>query len=158
MLCGLMSPASGVILWDGEPIVACREAYLACVTFVGHRCAVKDELTTLENLRLASALSGHELSLQEARAGLRRLCLGDQEHLQARHLSEGQRRRLALARLISCRRSLWLLDEVLASLDEASAASVLSLIRGHIARGGLAIIATHQALALGGSRRIELAA
>jgi heme exporter protein A len=160
MLCGLLPPTSGAILWHGEPITRLREAYLSSVTYVGHRCAVKDELTTLENLRVSSALSGVELSRAEARDVLGRMSLGEQENLQARHLSEGQRRRLALTRLVVCRSSLWLLDEVLTSLDEAAACSVTSLVDGHISRGGMAVIATHQELKLGArmSRRIELAA
>lgn len=160
MLCALLPPTSGSILWQGEPITALRETYFAAVTYVGHRRAVKDELTTIENLRVSSALSGLELSREEARHVLGRMGLDGQENLHARHLSEGQRRRLALARLVACRSALWLLDEVVTSLDEAAASSITSLIDGHLSRGGMAVIATHQDLNLAArsSRRIELAA
>jgi heme exporter protein A len=160
MLCGLLPPTTGAVFWRGEPITGCRDAYLAAVTYVGHRAAVKDELTTLENLCVSSALSGFELTREEGRSVLRRMWLGGQENLQARHLSEGQHRRLALARLVTCRSALWLLDEVVSSLDEAAASSIAALIDRHLSRGGMAVIATHQDLRLGArlSRRIELAA
>jgi heme exporter protein A len=160
MLCGLLPPTSGEILWHGNPISARREEYLSSVAYVGHRSAVKDELTTLENLRVSSALSGWELSREEARNTLGRMSLGAQEHLQARHLSEGQRRRLTLARLVACRSSLWLLDEVLTSLDEDAGHSIRTLIDDHVSQGGMAVIATHQDLCMATrlSRRIDLAA
>jgi heme exporter protein A len=160
MLCGLLPPSSGAILWHGEPIRARREAYLSSVTYLGHRCSVKDELTTLENLRMSSALGGWELSRDDARDVLGRLSLAEQENLYARHLSEGQHRRLALARLMASRSALWLLDEVMTSLDEAAARAITTLIDEHVSRGGMAVIATHQDLKVGArmSRRIELAA
>ena len=159
MLCGLLPPTSGAILWDGAPISALGERYRASVTYIGHRRAVKDELTTVENLRVSTALSGFELSREEARGILERIGLGRQEHLQARYLSEGQQRRLALARLLACGTSLWLLDEVLTSLDDEAADAIASLVEGHLARGGMAVIATHQKLTLGARlSRIELAA
>ena len=159
MLSGLLPPTNGEILWRGEPIGSRREAYFSSVTYLGHRPAVKHELTTIENLRVSSALSGVELTREEAREALAVMNLDEHEHLQARHLSEGQQRRLALARLVTCRRTLWLLDEVMSSLDARAANTVTSLIDRHIARGGMAIVATHQELMLSARRsRIELAA
>jgi len=160
MLCGLVPPASGAILWHGESIRARREAYLSSVTYVGHRPAVKDELTTLENLRMSSALSGWALSRDEAREVLGRMSLVDQADLYARHLSEGQRRRLALARLMTSRSELWLLDEILTSLDGAAAHAITASIDEHVSRGGMALVSTHQDMTLAArtSQRIELAA
>lgn len=160
MLCGLLPPESGEVLWRGEPINMQRQAYLSSVTYIGHRCAVKDELTTLENLLVSSALAGFELGVTEAHRALECLQLEDQKHLPARHLSEGQRRRLALARLVNCRRALWLLDEVMTSLDMLSARSIAALIDDHLSRRGMVVIATHQELKLGSrlSHRIDLAA
>jgi heme exporter protein A len=160
MLCGLLPPTEGEILWHGTPISAARGAYLSSLAYAGHRGAVKDELTAVENLRVSCALSGWELTPEEARHALERMALGAHEHLQARHLSEGQRRRLGLARLVACRTSLWLLDEVLTSLDEEAGQSVRTLISDHVSSGGMAIIATHHdvQIATRPSRRIELAA
>jgi len=89
-----------------------------------------------------------------------RVGLGGRATLHARYLSAGQRRKLALACLVACRRSLWLLDEVLTSLDEAAAGLVASFIDEHLSGGGMAVIATHQEVTLAGrvSQRIELAA
>jgi heme exporter protein A len=88
------------------------------------------------------------------------MSLGALEHLQARHLSEGQRRRVTLARLVAGRSALWLLDEVLTSLDEDAGHSVRRLIEDHVSRGGMAVVATHQDLKMATrlSRRIDLAA
>ena len=130
MLCGLLPPTRGAILWQGTPISPIRETYLSSVTYIGHRRAVKDELTTVENLRVSCALSGFELEAEEARGVLDYMCLGEQENLQARLLSEGQRCRLALARLVACHSSLWLLDEVLPSLDEEATTAMAALIDG----------------------------
>jgi heme exporter protein A len=160
MLCGLLPPESGAILWHGERIDMQRQAYLSSLTYIGHRSAVKDELTTLENLLASSALAGSELGPVEAQHALECLRLEDHKHLHARHLSEGQRRRLALARLVNCRRALWLLDEVMTSLDAWAAKSMATLIDDHLSRGGMAVIATHQELKLSSrlSHRIDLAA
>jgi heme exporter protein A len=160
MLCGLLSPTSGSILWRGEPISSLRETYHRFVTYVGHRPAVKDELTALENLRVSSALSGFVLSRDKAREVLERMSLADLENVHVRYLSEGQRRRLALARLLAGHTPLWLLDEVLTSLDEVATRSVMTLIDQHLEGGGAAVIATHHELELRivRPRRIELAA
>lgn len=160
MLCGLLPPTSGAVFWHGQSIRRCRHAYLAALTYVGHRAAVKDEMTALENLCVSTALSGVELTREEARDVLRRMGLGEQENLEARHLSEGQHHKLALARLVTCRRSVWLLDEATSSLDAAASSAIASLIDAHVSRGGMAIIATHRDLPVGARlfRRIELAA
>jgi heme exporter protein A len=144
ILCGLLPATSGVVLWRGEPTDTNRESYLSSVTYVGHRCAVKDELTVLENLRLSTALSGCDLSPEEARNALERVHLIQHEHTHARFLSEGQHRRLALARLVACNRPLWLLDEVLASLDAEADRSIRDVIHEHVTAGGMTIVATHQ--------------
>jgi heme exporter protein A len=160
MLCGLLPPTSGEVLWAGERIETQRASYVESLTYVGHRNAVKDEMTTLENLLVSSALSGFELSGSEAQEALAHMSLVDHANTRARYLSEGQRRRLALARLVNCERPLWLLDEVMTSLDAGAVRRVAGLIDGHIERGGMAVIATHQDLMLSSrlTRRIELAA
>jgi heme exporter protein A len=160
MLSGLLPPTSGSVRWHGAPIETLRDAYPASLTYLGHRAAMKDELTALENLRVSSALSGFAINRKEAHDLLERVGLGGRENLHARYLSAGQRRKLALAWLVACRRSLWLLDEVLTSLDEAASGSVASFIDAHLSGGGIAVIATHQELKLSAhvSQRIELAA
>ncbi len=159
ILCGLLDPAEGKISWQGENIRTLGEEYYSSLTFLGHRNGIKDELSAIENLRVASGLNGIELSLSAAEKTLQTMGLGGRERLPARLLSEGQRRRLALARLNVCDTALWILDEVLTSLDKAAVTLIKSMIETHLANGGLAIIATHQELDLqtDSLQRVELA-
>lgn len=159
-LAGLLPPTSGTVLWDGEPIGANRESYVASMTYVGHRSAVKGELTSLENLRVAAALGRCDLGRDRALEVLERMQMRSQAHVQGRYLSEGQRRKLAVARLVACGRRLWLLDEILTSLDVEAASIVRALLREHCASGGMVIAATHHDRSMDApvTRCIELAA
>lgn len=145
--------------WQGANIRSLGEDYYTDVTYLGHRHGIKDELSGIENLRIANALNGITVSQDEARGALQRMGLMGRESLPARFLSEGQRKRVALARLLLCKTKLWLLDEVMTSLDKGAVALVRSLIEEHLTRGGLAIVATHQELELaaGVTKRLELA-
>jgi heme exporter protein A len=158
ILCGLLAPAEGKVYWEGADIRSLREDYFTAVTYLGHRPGVKDELSALENLRISNALNGIEVGIDNAVAALRRMGLEGRESLPARFLSEGQRRRVALARLLLCNTRLWLLDEVMTSLDKGAVVLVRSLIEEHLQRGGIAIVATHQELELsaGVTKRLEL--
>jgi len=153
-----MAPAEGKIYWDGADIRSLGEDYYTAVTYVGHRPAIKDELSALENLRIANALNGIEVSNAAASDALARMGLKGRESLPARFLSEGQRRRASLARLLLCNTRLWLLDEVMTSLDKSAVGLVRSLIEEHLNRGGIAIVATHQELEVsaGVTKRLEL--
>jgi heme exporter protein A len=159
ILCGLMAPENGEIRWQGANIRSLGEEYSRNFTYVGHRNGVKEELTALENLRIFSGLTGIDLSREQAQQALEQVGLNRRENLPARFLSEGQRRRSALARLITGDTPLWVLDEVLASLDAAAVGLVKSLIEGHLSKGGMAIVATHQefTLSAGSFQRLELA-
>ena len=158
ILCGLLPPAEGQVTWDGANIRSLGEEYVAAVTYLGHRHGIKDELSAVENLRVTNALNGIEVSKERAREALGQMGLAGRESLPARLLSEGQRRRVALARLLVCNTKLWLLDEVLTSLDKSAVALVRSLIENHLNGGGIAIVATHQELELaaGRTKRLEL--
>src|SRR6185503_5152220 len=124
------------------------EEYFTAITYIGHRTAVKGELTCLENHRINNGLAGVELTRKEALESLTKMGLAGREHLPARLLSEGQRRRLALSRLLSAATQLWILDEVLTSLDRAAVALITSVIEAHLKSGGMAVVATHQELNL----------
>ena len=160
LICGLTTPESGKIKWYGAEIRSLAEEYSRSITYIGHRIAVKEELNSLENLRISSGLAGCELTHDQARQALARVGLTGRESLPARFLSEGQRRRSALARLINCSAVLWILDEVLASLDHAAVTLVESLISEHLSKGGMVIVATHQELQIstGSFHRLELEA
>lgn len=149
-LCGMTMPAAGEIRWDGEGIRSLGEEYHRALTYLGHLNAVKDELSGLENLRITCAMSGIELDEAEAWDALERIGLGGRENLPAKVLSQGQRRRVALARLLVSRTPLWILDEPLTALDRAAVALVQDVIRGHLQAGGLVIFTTHQDLEVRG--------
>lgn len=159
IICGLLAQVEGEIRWQGENTRSLGEDFFTAVTYLGHRNGVKDELTALENLRVSNALNGVEVSVSKARSVLKQMGLGGRELLPARLLSEGQRRRVALARLVVCNTSVWLLDEVLTSLDKTATLLVKNLIEEHLTNGGIAVVATHQELGLsaGSIQRLELA-
>lgn len=158
ILSGLAGPAEGEVRWNGQNIRSLGEEYSGAVSYLAHQNGVKDELSALENLRIACGVSGNALSTAEARTVLEQVGLSRQQNLPARSLSAGQKRRVALARLLRSSATLWLLDEVLTSLDDTAIKLSRGFIGDHLRKGGLAIIATHQELDLGAERiqRIEL--
>jgi heme exporter protein A len=149
LIAGLARPALGSILWRGEDIRALRESYTAQLLFVGHANAIKDELTADENLAVALALAGRRSTAAERSRALEHLGLAGQARLPARFLSQGQKRRVALARLaLAAETPLWILDEPFAALDARAIATVVGLVDAHLARGGAAILTTHQEVQL----------
>ncbi len=159
ILCGLLAPAEGEVRWQGADIRSLAEDYFTDVTYLAHRPGVKDELSALENLKISNAVNGVEVSTEIGLEALARVGLAGRESLPARYLSEGQRRRVALARLLLCNTRLWLLDEVMTSLDKSAVRLVRYMFEEHLNRGGSAIVATHQDLELstGVTKRLELA-
>jgi len=144
-LCGLLLPSAGEVRWNGENIRALREEYWKHVAYVGHADALKGDLTAMENLAIACALAGLEVSPSRASAAIESLGLAGRDHLPARALSQGQRRRTALARLaVSEALPLWILDEPFAALDAQAVDRVQKLVGGHLARGGMVVLTTHQ--------------
>lgn len=150
ILCGLSQPAAGEVRWRDQPIAREHEQYGREMAYVGHTNGIKDDLTPLENLRLAAALNGRDMDMGTATAALQQVGLSRCLDLPARVLSFGQRRRVALAGLITAGALLWILDEPLTGLDVDGVAMVETLIRGHVVSGGMAIMTTHQPLALDG--------
>lgn len=148
ILCGLATPAAGEVRWEGKNIRSLSEEYFASVAYLAHQNAVKDELSAIENLRIAGAVAGNALNKGEAQEVLARVGLTQQQNLPARALSAGQRRRLALTRLLTSKATLWILDEVLTSLDDTAINLSREFITEHLAKGGMAIVATHQDLNL----------
>jgi heme exporter protein A len=152
MLAGLSAPASGEIRWDGKPVAPFAQALRASVAFAGHSPALKDELTAEENLTAHLALAGEAVSLEAIRDALDAVALGARRALPARVLSQGQRRRIGLARLALLSRPLWILDEPVTALDAAGTAMLAEMVAAHLHRGGLAVAATHAPLGLPESR------
>jgi heme exporter protein A len=158
ILSGLATPAQGEVRWHGKNIRSLGEDYSGVVSYVAHQNGVKDELSAIENLRIACGVAGNFLSKVDAQTVLEQVGLSRQQNLPARSLSAGQKRRVALARLLRSRATVWLLDEVLTSLDDTAIKLSRRFIGDHLRNGGLAIIATHQELDLTAERiqRIEL--
>ena len=148
ILCGLATPAAGDVRWNGQGIRRLGEEYFASVAYLGHQNAVKDELTAIENLKISSAVAGQAPGDGEAREILARVGLSQQQHLPARALSAGQRRRLGMTRLLTSTAKLWILDEVLTSLDDSAMNLSREFITEHLKKDGIAIVATHQDLNL----------
>jgi heme exporter protein A len=148
MLAGLTLPAAGEIRWDGKPIAPFDHGLRASMAFMGHAPALKDELTTEENLRILVALAGETVSEAAIGSALDTVSLASRRALPARVLSQGQRRRVGLARLSLLARPLWILDEPATALDAAGTAMLARMIAAHLDRGGLAVAATHAPLGL----------
>lgn len=147
-LCGLSSYDEGGVYWRGEEIGDAFADYAAELAYVGHAAGIKEELTPLENLEMARALTAPGgLSPEDA---LQRVGLTvAQEEVPCRKLSAGQRRRVALARLLVTRATLWVLDEPFTALDRAGRALVEALLQEHSRAGGIAVLTTHHAVSLG---------
>lgn len=158
MLCGLSPPASGEIRWQGESTHRLGEDFRRQLRYIGHHNAIKDELTPLENLLASARLDDQTLVEDAALEALEMLGLAGRADLACRYLSQGQKRRVALARLVNERRPLWLLDEPFVALDAAAVDLVAGLIGTHLQRGGLAVLTTHQPIDIAAStvQRLEL--
>jgi heme exporter protein A len=156
ILCGLATPAAGEVRWNGQSIRKLGEDYFASVAYLGHQNGVKDELTAIENLRVSGAISGAPLSKSEAQEILTRVGLSPQQNLPTRVLSAGQRRRLGMTRMLTSRAKLWILDEVLTSLDDSAMNLSRGFITEHLKNDGIAIVATHQDLNLATPRIQQL--
>ena len=155
-LCGFIQPVEGVVKWAGQDINEWDDSYHAQMCYLGHLNAIKDELSALENLQMSAGLAGFKVSEQEAVIALRRMGLRRKEHLPVRVLSQGQRRRVALSRLLIGNAKLWILDEPLTALDVGAVALMQELIGEHLSNGGMTIFTTHQPLQVAGVQTREL--
>ena len=148
MIIGLLPPEAGEIRWKGQSIRRNSEDFRADLCYLGHLNAIKEELTPLENLLASAHLADEALSEDDALDALEQVGLAGREDLACKYLSQGQKRRVALARLVKERRPLWVLDEPFVALDVAAVDWLASIISGHLQRGGLAVMTTHQLVAI----------
>ena len=157
-VCGLLLPGAGDIHWNGQNIRGLREEYGRQVLYLGHLNGIKNDLNALENLRIAATLDGDEIGESEVWGALERIGLAGFEDLPTKVLSQGQKRRVALARLLLSSARLWVLDEPFVALDVKAVALLQTIIADHVARGGMVILTTHQEVDLESSqlRRIRL--
>lgn len=142
-LCGLTRAHAGEIRWHGNSINKLGDDYHAQLAYIGHANGIQGDLTPVENLSVAFSLSG---SMDRSRIGtaLERLGLAAYHHFPSKILSQGQKRRLALARLVVEHKPLWILDEPLSGLDVDSVSLMTTILMEHLAQGGLIIITSHQ--------------
>ena len=158
-LAGLAQAESGEVRWQGRAIAACRDVYHAQMIYLGHAAAVKDDLLAWENLVYAARLNGRVLDRSAAEQSLTALGLGRAAQLPARSLSQGQRKRLSLARLHGVEGQaapLWILDEPFNALDQDAVGALCGALDQHFARGGMLVYTTHTDLALNPSQALEL--
>ena len=147
-LCGLFTPEAGEVRWRGESIRALAEDYRRELLYFGHLNGIKSDLTGIENLSIAARLDGDPVGIDDVWQALARIGLRGFEDLPTRMLSQGQKKRVALARLILSRAKLWVLDEPFTALDVEAVALLQGLIADHVAGGGLAVLTTHQEVPL----------
>jgi len=156
VVCGLLRPEQGSVSWLGRSITTFRTEYQAALAYASHEPALKSDLTALENLRFAVGLK-RRITADELRAALNRTGVGACADLPARVLSAGQRRRVAMARVLAMNASVWLLDEPYTNLDASGAELLSGLLHAHVEGGGLALVVAHHDLAIPcGIRRLEL--
>jgi heme exporter protein A len=145
LVTGLGLPEAGDVRWKGRCIRRERESFHADLLYLGHAPALNDLLSPLENLRFACASAGDVVDESACIDALRRIGLANQLDLPARVLSQGQRRRVGLARLfLSGQRPLWVLDEPFTALDVHAVADLAGTLSAHCAAGGMVMMTTHQ--------------
>lgn len=158
LVCGLTEPAGGDITWRGTSLRELAEEYFAEVLYLGHLNGLKDELSAAENLRISSTLAGAGATPAAISDALARLGLAGYEDLPVKILSQGQKRRVALARLLLSRAALWVLDEPFTALDSAAVHVLQAILDTHLDNDGMVILTTHQEFASDAQRikRIHL--
>ena len=147
VVCGLLRPEQGRVSWLGKSIATVRTEYQAALAYASHEPALKADLTALENLRFAVGLK-RRVTAGELRASLDQTGVAACADLPARVLSAGQRRRVAMARVLAMSATLWLLDEPFTNLDAAGTDLLTGLLQSHVHSGGLALVVAHQDLTL----------
>ena len=155
-LAGLVRPDSGEVRWCGRALHDAGTAFRASLGFVGHHAGIKEDLSPRENLELSGALDGDPPAPTLVVDALRRLGLGGREDLPVRLLSAGQKRRVLLARLLTRRAKLWLLDEPFTALDAGAVDVVAGLLAAHVAGGGMAVLTSHAPVPVAGGRELDL--
>jgi heme exporter protein A len=149
MLCGLLTPSMGSIQWGSNSINADRDFFHTQLIYLGHTPALKGDLSAEENIIAAGSLSGDVITSSMARAALVSSGLGHLTSKLARTFSQGQKQRVALARLqLAQDKPLWLLDEPFNALDQDANEALQALIQGHLIRGGMVALSSHQVVAL----------
>ena len=147
ILCGYRQQDQGQLLWNGKAITEIAD-YFQYISYVGHKNGIKDELTVEENLEMMASMMS--VSAPKIKDVLKQIGLFKYSDVITRQLSAGQKRKLALARLLMTSRPFWMLDEPFTSLDKSSVRYFESVIREHIQRNGMLILTSHHEVDLAG--------
>ena len=148
VLAGLMPPTDGSVHWRGKAIDRANEQYRRELLYLGHAPALKAALSAAENLAFSASLADEPVSTTAIDDALRQAGLQGHEDLLVGTLSEGQKRRVNLSRLLLQRRAMWVMDEPFTALDAKAADWAAELINHHLAGGGAAVLTTHQEVKL----------
>jgi len=154
ILSGIRQQDEGTVAWDGESIDKLGAAYRQDMAYLGHQNGIKHELTAAENLQMARIYG--KITNDSLDSALETTGLIEQADIKAANLSAGQKRRLALARLLLTDCCLWILDEPLTTLDKAGIQLFESLLKQHVASGGVAVLSSHHELNFDGSNIIRM--
>jgi heme exporter protein A len=157
-LCGLLRPDAGEIRWKGEDYRRLGDDYHTDLLYLGHLNGIKGEMTGIENLRVSAVLGGDQADDVRLWSALGRMGLAGFEDLPTKVLSQGQKKRVALARLLVSNAPLWILDEPFTALDLDAVDLLQALIAEHVSENGMVILTTHQEVPLtsGRVRRLHL--
>ena len=153
-----LSPADeGEILWRNQNIRKHPEEFRREQVFMGHSVALKDDLSPLENLRILMQISGRFVTVADALSALAKVGLKGREHLPVKYLSQGQKRRVHVARLhLSRNCPLWLLDEPLTALDAEGVTALQNLLSYHVHQSGIVIMTSHQEIAIDSANTLHI--
>ncbi|MEY3638286.1 MAG: Cytochrome c biosis ATP-binding export protein CcmA [Pseudomonadota bacterium] len=150
LACGLSALENGEITWNNQAVSKDPQTFRANLAYLGHQLALKDDLSPLENLQIDAAIVGRQLTASDAKQALAQMGLRGRENLPVRVLSQGQKRRTALARLLVSSAKLWILDEPFVALDTMAQNALSEVINAHLAKQGMVLLTSHQAVSLGG--------
>jgi heme exporter protein A len=157
ILAGLSQPAEGEITWAGKPIRQVASQARQGTVYIGHANALKDDLTLVEAVAFLAVLAGLDEPVARAGRALDHFGLAQRRDAPVRTLSQGQRRRGALARLVLDERPrTWVLDEPFDALDTHSVGILCAVIAANAHRGGAVLLTSHQSVELAGSREFDL--
>jgi len=149
MVCGLASIGAGDILWNGQSIRKQADAYHQDLCYLGHLNGLQESMTVAENLTFTTALAGRSITERRIRDVIGRFGLHGRSNQLVRHLSQGQKRRVALSRLSLSPARLWVLDEPYVAMDEGGVKMLADLIAEHLQHNGLALVTSHQRVPVG---------
>jgi heme exporter protein A len=155
IVCGLLTPHAGKVFWGSDPITEDRDQFHGELIYLGHIPALKADFSAIENLMSLALLGGQSISNEEAMNALREAGLDRQAHRFIRTLSQGQKQRIALSRLLLPQaKSFWILDEPFNALDRDANRALQNLLINHVSRGGIVALSSHQDLQIDDNARV----